>query len=72
MKCPYCEKTMRAGYFIDGSQPIQWIPEGTKPALLKGCLADGAVQLGDGSYWKTWRATAYYCPACKMVIAPVK
>ena len=72
VKCPSCAREMRKGYFIDGESPIQWIPEGSKPALFKTGVADGAVVLGDGSYWKSYRATAYYCPICKMVIVPAK
>ncbi len=72
MKCPNCQKEMRKGYFIDGGQPIQWIPEGTKPSIWKTGVAEGAVVLGDGSYWKNYRATAYYCAQCKMVVAPVQ
>ena len=33
MKCPYCEREMKKGYFIDREAPIQWIPEGSKPGL---------------------------------------
>ena len=72
MKCPYCERQMRKGYLIDREAPVQWIPEGQKPPLFKGSLAEGAVQLGGGSYWKNYQAESYYCPSCNMVIAPVK
>ncbi len=69
MKCPVCQKEMRKGYFIDREAPIQWIPEGAKPSIWKTGVADGAVVLGDGSIWKNYRATAYYCAGCKMVVA---
>jgi len=72
MKCPYCEREMKKGYFIDREAPIQWIPEGSKPGLFKGSLAEGAVQLGGGSFWKNYSATAWYCPACKIVTVPVE
>jgi len=72
MKCPACQREMRKGYFIDREAPIQWIPEGSKPSIWKTGIAEGAVTLGSGSYWKNYRATAYYCPTCKVVIAPVK
>lgn len=71
MKCPYCEREMRKGYFHDGDQPIQWIPEGQKPSIWKTGVAEGAVSLGQGSYWRTWSATAFYCRSCKIIIAPV-
>lgn len=72
MKCPCCEMEMRKGYFIDRESPVQWIPEGSKPALFKTGVAEGAVVLGGGSYWKNYRADAYYCQACKVIIVPVK
>ena len=72
MKCPYCSLEMRKGYLIDREAPIQWIPEGEKPPLFKGSLANGAVQLGSGSYWKNYRAEAHICPSCKNVIIPAK
>ncbi len=71
MNCPRCEKVMKSGYFIDREAPIQWIPDGSKPSLWKTGVADGAVVLGGGSYWKNYRAAAFYCPYCKMVVAPV-
>ena len=72
MKCPSCQRALRKGYFHAASQPIQWIPEGVKPCIWKGGVADGAVVVGQGSYWRTYRADAYYCNACKIVIAPIE
>ena len=71
MKCPHCQREMRKGYLIDREAPVQWIPEGEKPPLFKCTLADGAVPLGGGSYWKNFKADAYYCAICKTVIIPV-
>ena len=72
MKCPRCAGEMRRGYFADGESPVQWIPENSKPALFKAGVAEGAVVLGDGSYWKGYRTDAHYCGTCKIVIIPVK
>ena len=72
MKCPACQREMRKGYFIDREAPIQWIPEGSKPSIWKTGTAEGAVTLGDGSYWKNYKAEAFYCPSCRFVITPVK
>ena len=72
MRCPSCSRQMKKGYFHAASQPIQWIPEGTKPSILKTGVAEGAVVLCEGSYWKTYKADAYYCPTCQIVIAPVE
>ena len=71
MKCPRCEREMRKGYLIDREAPVQWIPENEKPPFFKGTLADGAVQLGSGSFWKNYKADAYHCPTCKFVVIPV-
>ena len=70
MKCPACQREMQKGYFIDGDAPIQWIPEGRKPPLFKGEIAEGSVALGGGSFWKSYRAEAYYCPYCRFVLIP--
>ena len=71
MKCPACQREMRKGYFIDREAPIQWIPEGSKPPLFKTEVAEGAVALGSGSYWKNYKADAFYCPSCRFVVVPV-
>ena len=72
MKCPKCEREMRKGYLNHGEAPVQWIPEGSKPSLFKTGVAQGAVVLGGGSYWKNYRADAWYCPVCKMVVIPTE
>ncbi len=72
MKCPCCEKTMEKGYFSNSTQPIQWIPEERKPSVWKAGVAEGAVVLSKGGYWTGYRANAYYCSACKLVIAPAE
>ena len=72
MKCPACQREMRKGYFIDREAPIQWIPEGSKPSIWKTDVADGAVVLGGGSYWKNYRADAFYCHTCRFVVTPIK
>ena len=72
MKCPACQKEMRKGYFIDREAPIQWIPENSKPSIWKAGVADGAVAVGGGSYWKNYKADAYYCSFCRFVVVPVE
>lgn len=72
MKCPHCEREMKKGYFRHVDQPVQWIPEGSKPSIWKTGVAEGAVVIGKESFWKGYRADAFYCPACKIVIVPVK
>ena len=72
MKCPHCEREMKKGYLHNHSQPVQWIPEGGKPSIWKAVAAEGGVVFGEDSFWKGYRADAFYCPACKILIAPVK
>ena len=72
MKCPNCEREMRKGYLKNTDQPVQWIPENSKPSIWKTGVADGAVVLSEESFWKGYRADAYYCANCKMVIVPTK
>lgn len=70
MNCPYCVKEMRKGFVRNADQPIQWIPESSKPSIWKTGIAEGAVVLGEESFWKGYCADAYYCPQCKFVIIP--
>ena len=70
MKCPRCEREMQKGYFRNADQPVQWIPEDTKPSIWKTGVAENAVVLGEESFWKGYRATAHYCPTCRFVIVP--
>ena len=45
MKCPYCGMEMQAGYIPNGSQPVQWIPDGEKPSLFSFSIAGKGVSL---------------------------
>lgn len=75
MKCPYCGMEMQAGYIPNGSQPVQWIPDGEKPSLFSFSIAGQGVSLIN--QYKPlkangYKADAHYCPKCKVVIAPIK
>ena len=73
MKCPYCDRLMRSGYLQNHGQPVQWIPEGSKPSVWRGGIAKTGVPLSDESGWfKGYTAEAHFCDFCKIVIAPVK
>ena len=72
MKCPYCGAEMKKGYFQNNDQPVQWISEGQKPSPWRGQLAKGSIPLGEGSWLKGYRAKAFCCIPCQIVIAPVK
>ena len=71
VKCPFCGQVMRLGRLRDDAR-LCWIPaEQKQPAFaLKGSVPEGHVALaGDFGYWNGHTVTAYYCAACKKVIA---
>ena len=72
MNCPYCGKEMQAGYIPNGGQPVQWIPAGERPSFFSFSAAKNAIRLvkqfapirANG-----YKAQAYCCTDCKIVIA---
>ena len=73
MKCPYCQREMRAGFLQNSVQPVQWIPAGRKPSMWRGQPAKGGVRMGSGNcIWSGYTAEAHYCPCCGVVIAKTK
>ena len=71
MMCPGCKRSMEAGYLQNPDQPVQWIPRSTRPSCFRGGVAEGAVELGDGGFFRGYRAEAWYCRSCGVVIVPV-
>ena len=45
MRCPYCQKEMQRGYIPNGSQPVQWIPDGERPSVLSFSVTEQGVSL---------------------------
>lgn len=72
MNCPYCKQELWSGYIHNSGQPVQWIPNGTKPSIWRGGLAKRSVPLSDYSFFRESKANAYYCPSCKVVIIPAE
>ncbi|MBE6946138.1 MAG: hypothetical protein E7459_08640 [Ruminococcaceae bacterium] len=72
MICPNCKKTMDEGYFCNPAQPVQWIPKEASPSLFRTGVAKGAVKMGDGGYFRGYRAAAWYCRYCRLVITPAQ
>ncbi len=75
MKCPYCQKEMQWGYIPNWSQPVQWIPDGEKPSLFSFSVAQkGIALINQFKPFKVYgyKAKAYYCSKCKIVLAPTK
>lgn len=73
MKCSCCGEVLVRGYFYNSTQPIQWIPQDKEPAFWKGGVAKDAIRLGNGSLldWDGYRADAYFCKRCQMIIVPL-
>ena len=69
MKCPYCNKEMSVGYIHNGDQPVQWIPNGKKPSIFRFSAADGGVKLSNNFSLNGYKAEAFYCDACHIVVA---
>lgn len=71
MKCPYCEKEMSKGCLYNGSQPVQWIPDGGRPSWLKFTASPDGVSLDNRFTLRSgYAAEAHDCHACQLVIAP--
>ncbi len=69
MKCPYCDKEMLQGYIHNGNQPVQWLPNNSKPSPLRFSTADDGVALINQFRINGYKAQAYYCSNCNLVIA---
>lgn len=75
MKCPYCNSEMLSGYIPNGNQPVQWLPDREKPSLFSFTIAGKGVALvNEFAPLKAngYKATAFYCAECKIVIAPTE
>lgn len=75
MKCPYCNQEMLSGYIPNGNQPVQWLPDGEKPSMLAFTTAEKGVTLVNKFAplkANGYKATAFYCKECKIVIAPTE
>lgn len=70
MECPYCSKEMLCGYLWNDRSPVQWIPDGKKTPMLNFKVAKDAVALGSKlELLSGYKAQAYYCNECRIVIA---
>ncbi len=70
MRCPFCQDEMKSGYMHNGRQPLEWVPADKKPtAFADRYSPDGVPLINDRRFWSGYRAEAFYCPACHIVIA---
>ena len=75
MKCPYCGTEMAAGYLYNGSQPLQWLPNSVMPARIKFTKKDEGITLQNKFKFfreSGYRADAFCCGNCHIVIAPTE
>ena len=75
MKCPYCGKETEAGYIYNGNQPLQWLPNGVMPSRINWTAKDDGVNLKNKfKLFKEsgYKAEAFYCNKCHIVIAPTE
>lgn len=75
MRCPYCQKEMQRGFIPNGSQPVQWIPDGERPSAFSFSIAEHGVPLNNRFKLlkaNGYKAEAHYCSDCKVIIAPTK
>ena len=72
MKCPKCNQEMKKGYLISDAL-VQWIPEGKKGPILAFVKTKEGVLLNNYEEGlRNYKAEAYYCETCKMVVAPTE
>ena len=75
MKCPICNKEMSAGYIFHNKKPVQWIPNGKRPSKLAFSITEEGIDIKNTSSFSSingFRAEAYYCDKCHIVIAPTQ
>jgi len=75
MKCPYCQRELSIGYLYNNDKPVQWIPDGNKPSFWRFAADTSGVTLKNSHFpfhRASYRTEAYYCPACRIVIAPTE
>lgn len=75
MKCPYCGKEMIIGYIYNGSQPLQWLPNGVMPSRINWTTSKNGINLKNKfKFFKEsgYKAEAFYCSECHIIIAPTE
>ncbi|MCR4926911.1 MAG: PF20097 family protein [Lachnospiraceae bacterium] len=69
MNCPYCGRIMKKGTLPNETHPY-WVAEGESASKVRGMVPRNGVKLAleeKTLFYK--KALAYYCDACKKVIA---
>ena len=73
--CPYCNCEMHKGYLPGETKPVYWIPESARDTVLCYHVPDAGIELEEAQTGKflnirlRYKANAYYCQKCKIVIA---
>lgn len=64
---------MLSGYIHNRSNPVQWTPDGKRPARILFTTSKNNITLINRykvSGIDGYKAEAHYCPECEVVIAP--
>ena len=70
--CPYCGQEMKPGTLPNETYPY-WLPDGKMAPPVRFVVPKSGVTLVVRSNSLLLKkATAYYCPNCKVVIAPTE
>ena len=70
MNCPYCQNEMQLGYIPGWTLPGQWLPDGKRPSIFAFSVAEAGIPLmNEYKFTHGYKAEAYYCSKCKVVIA---
>ena len=75
MKCPCCANEMVTGYLYNGSQPLEWLPNGVMPSRINWTTSGKGIPLKNKFKFfqeSGYRADAFFCQYCHIVIAPTE
>ncbi len=71
MDCPYCKAPMEKGYIPAGKTRLWWLAEDAVPPFFAYSEAgEDGVTLTKSPVFRTQRALAYCCKACRFVLLP--
>ena len=71
--CPYCNCEMQKGYLPGETKPVYWISEEERDTVFCCHVPDAGIELERAQTGKflnmSYKACAYYCKKCRIVIA---
>lgn len=71
MKCPYCSNEMLQGYINNYDNPVQWFPKDINPSRIRYKKTSASIKLNNKFFLFKYgyKAEAFYCENCHIVIA---